>query len=281
MLERTAIPGFSRGRRHIALVGAPEYFNLYEADSAAALGGADYLARLNSPTPWTRQVVASFRNVVRGICRVLYSGGIGQGGCMLTLRFDVPDAKADAVAATLCQNLLPALVGAKRIAGVHLCRTDAETSAIETAENKARSEGTRIPGWVLMLEGVNAGAVQAAVARLRADLVPLGASAFDQACYQLAHQRCKLPSASHFWRPSEAWIPSHFTSSTTKLQVWSTCMNLASSACTSARTSGRASLSVKALKFASSVNQSSVIASNPGCVWPSGWRATAPMKLRR
>ena len=197
MPERTAIPGFNRGRRYIALAGAPEYFNLYEADSPEVLGGADYLARLNNPTPWTRQVVASFRNVVRGICRVLYSGGIGQGGCMLTLRFDVPDAHADAVVATLCQNLLPALVGAKGITGVHLCRTDAETSAIETAEKKARGEGTCIPGWVLMLEGGNAGALQAAVARLRAELVPLGASAFDQACYQLEHQRCKLPSGGH------------------------------------------------------------------------------------
>ena len=96
MPERVGIPGFQRGRRYIALErqgpGAPEFFNLYEADSISVLGGADYLARLDDPTPWTRRVVASFRNVARSICRVLYSAGVGQGGIMLTLRFDLGEA---------------------------------------------------------------------------------------------------------------------------------------------------------------------------------------------
>ena len=77
MPERLGIPGFNRGRRYVAVRGAPEYFNLYEADNPAVLRGADYLQRLNAPTPWTRQVVASFRAVARGICRVLYSAGRG------------------------------------------------------------------------------------------------------------------------------------------------------------------------------------------------------------
>ena len=61
MPERAGIPGFLRGRRYITLRGAPEYFNLYEAETAEVLGGADYLQRLNHPTPWTRETVASVR----------------------------------------------------------------------------------------------------------------------------------------------------------------------------------------------------------------------------
>ncbi len=196
MPERAAIPGFNRGRRYIALAGTPEYFNLYEADSPEVLGGIDYLTRLNNPTPWTRAVVASFRNVVRGICRVLYSAGVGQGGTMLTLRFDLPDAAAADLTSALCQRLLPPLLKAPGVAGVHLCRTDDATSAIETAEKAARSDGTQIPRWVVMIEGVSAAAVEAAAARLRAALAPAGAAAFNQATYQLEHQRCKLPSGS-------------------------------------------------------------------------------------
>ena len=45
MPERTAIPGFRRGRRYIATAGGPEYFNLYEAENPDVLAGADYLAR--------------------------------------------------------------------------------------------------------------------------------------------------------------------------------------------------------------------------------------------
>ena len=40
MPERTAIPGFGRRRRYIARAGAPECFNLYEADRFEVLGGA-------------------------------------------------------------------------------------------------------------------------------------------------------------------------------------------------------------------------------------------------
>ncbi len=191
MPERLGIPGFRRGRRYVATSGAPEYFNLYEADSPEVLGGADYLGRLNQPTPWTREVVASFRNVARGICRVLYSAGVGQGGAMLTLRFDVADAAATAVAAALRQQLLPPLVDALGIVGLHLCCTDDAISRIETAEKKARSETTRIPRWVVLIEGSGAAHVEAAASRLQAGLLPLGITDVDQASYRLEYQRCK------------------------------------------------------------------------------------------
>ena len=54
MPERVGIPGFRRGRRYVAKYGHPEFFTLYEADSAEVLVGQDYLNRLNNPTPWTR-----------------------------------------------------------------------------------------------------------------------------------------------------------------------------------------------------------------------------------
>ena len=193
MPERVGIPGFRRGRRYIATAGGPEYFNLYEADSPEVLGGVDYLTRLNQPTPWTKTVVASFRNVARGICRVLYSAGVGQGGSILTLRFDVLDDQAGGVTAALCQRLLPPQADGPGIVGVHLCRTDDAISRVETAEKKARSEGTQIPRWVLLIEGVSDTAVTAAAMPLRDGLQALGLNAFDQATYRFETQRCKLP----------------------------------------------------------------------------------------
>jgi len=194
MPERAGIPGFRRGRRYVALQGTPEYFNLYEADSPEVLVGQDYLQRLNSPTPWTRQVVSSFRNVSRAIGRVVYSAGVGQGGVVLTLRFDVDDAAADAAAQWLRQQALPPLADACGIAGVHLCRADDEGSRIMTAEKRARSEGTQVPRWVLLVEGISAPAVTEAVAPL---LQALQARPevrdLQQAAYQLEHQRCKMP----------------------------------------------------------------------------------------
>ena len=40
MPERVGIPGFRRGRRYIAKYGTPEFFTLYEADSAGSAGRA-------------------------------------------------------------------------------------------------------------------------------------------------------------------------------------------------------------------------------------------------
>jgi hypothetical protein len=196
MPERAGIPGFRRGRRYVAIAGAPEFFNLYEADSPEVLGGVDYLSRLDHPTPWTRQVVASFRNVARSIGRVLYSAGVGQGGVMLTWRFDVPEVLTTKVTRALRQHLLPTLADQPGIAGVHLCRTDDAISRIETAEKKARNEGTQIPRWFVLIEGVSEPAVQRAAESLRNAAAGLGwaEAVIVEAIYRLEHQRCKLPA---------------------------------------------------------------------------------------
>jgi hypothetical protein len=93
MPERVGIPGFRRGRRYLAVSGAPEFFILYEADSAEVLGGLDYRNRLNTPTAWTKRILPSMRNMTRSICRVMFTGGVGSGGVMLTSHFDIDGAQ--------------------------------------------------------------------------------------------------------------------------------------------------------------------------------------------
>ncbi|MEO8859534.1 MAG: hypothetical protein ABI343_21315 [Burkholderiaceae bacterium] len=195
MPERVSIPGFWRGRRYIAESGGPEYFNLYEADSPEVLSGPDYLSRLNAPTPWTKELVVSFRNVTRAICRVLYSTGVGQGGSMLTLRFDLSPNQAQNVSQLLCQQVLPELAMAPGILGAHLCRADENGSQIETAEKKARNQETRIPRWIVLIEGISARAVQSGSDRLLQKLTDRGLALddFDLGVYRLEAQRCKEP----------------------------------------------------------------------------------------
>jgi hypothetical protein len=196
MPERVGIPGFRRGRRYVAVAGAPEYFNLYEADSAEVLGGQDYLNRLNAPTEWTRQVVPSFRNVSRSICRVVHTHGVGQGAFMLTQRFDVSQSDRSQVVKALRQRLLPPLSDNKGIAGVHLCLADESISKVETAEKKARADTTQVPTWIILIEGNSSADVQASGAALSQELQPL-LNATDApiltSVYQLEFSRCKTP----------------------------------------------------------------------------------------
>jgi len=196
MPERVGIPGFRRGRRYVAIAGTPEYFNLYEADSAEVLGGQDYLNRLNAPTEWTRQVVPSFRNVSRSICRVVYTHGVGQGAFILTQRFDVGERDRSQVLKALRQRLLPPLCDDKGIAGVHLCLADESISKVETAEKKARADTTQVPTWIILIEGSSSADVGAAGADLGQELQPLlGAAAAPilTSVYQLEFSRCKTP----------------------------------------------------------------------------------------
>jgi hypothetical protein len=98
MPERVGIPGFLRGRRYITVRGAPEFFTLYEATGADVLAGPHYLERLNNPTPLTRHVIPKyFQNMVRGVCNVRFSVGVGEGGWLITLRFAAEAGREDAL----------------------------------------------------------------------------------------------------------------------------------------------------------------------------------------
>ena len=199
MPERAGIPGFLRGRRYIALNAGPTYFNLYEADSVQVLGGQDYLSRLNTPTPWTQQSVKSYRNVARSICDVTYTSGVGQGAYLLTVRFDVEQEQHKPVSDALRQRVLAPLADRQGITGVHLCVADEAISKVETAEKKARAEGTQIPAWIVMIEGCATDYVEAAGDAFMVELHRLleGQSSTPEATlYQLEYTRCKTPSAA-------------------------------------------------------------------------------------
>lgn len=196
MPERVGIPGFRRGRRYVAISGTPEYFNLYEADSAEVLSGQDYLGRLNAPTPWTQRVVPHFRNVARSICRVAYTQGVGSGGVMLTLRFAVEPARREGLVDTLRRTVLPPLVYRKGVTGLHLALADDAASNIETTERKARASATLVPSCVALIEGIAVPDVEGAAQPLVAALRTHGADGVDQAVYRLEYTRLKTPWAA-------------------------------------------------------------------------------------
>jgi hypothetical protein len=155
MPERAAIPGFLRGRRFIAIDAAtrPEFFTLYETIDAAVLTSADYLARLNAPTPWTRMATQAFRNTARALTHVLCSFGPGAGGILGTLRFAVPEGTEDETVRIILAKLLPQIAGRPGIAGAHLCTTDQQASGAKTTESRDRSDILAAPGWVALIEG--------------------------------------------------------------------------------------------------------------------------------
>jgi len=89
--ERLALPGFLEARRYESLYGHPRFFIAYTVASPDALASPEYLARLASPTPQTREVMKGFRNMVRTACSVAYrSPRHGVGGCLVTAYAEQP-----------------------------------------------------------------------------------------------------------------------------------------------------------------------------------------------
>ena len=182
MPERVGIPGFRRGRRYVAADPAtsPEFFTLYEVETPQVLQGQDYAARLNAPTPCTRSSTAAFRNTFRALARVVESRGPGMGGALLTLRFDLDDPAA-------LLRLLRTAADGPRICGAHLCAADSEGSAVRTAESRDRTDLRPPPGWFLLLEATDAGALQPLLPD--AELRAAGLRHVERGCYRLEYVR--------------------------------------------------------------------------------------------
>jgi hypothetical protein len=157
--ERVSVPGFLRGRRYVALDGDPKYFNFYETQDTATLASPAYMARLNAPSPWTRQVVPHFTDTSRTVCRVVESLGQGDGGWIGTIRMDVPGGNPAFAAAMVEQAGKPALAQ-PGIIGVHLLEGEPKASTGATAEKAMRSQPDEVVGWILLVEGATPQAVQ-------------------------------------------------------------------------------------------------------------------------
>jgi hypothetical protein len=121
--ERLSIPGFLRGTRWVATEGAPRYMVLYEVESLEVLASDAYLARLNDPTPWTAKLMAHYRGMRRGLCAVVGSFGLGQGGAAALIQFTRNEARAAALRQWLLQDVLPDLPERPGLGSVHFLQS--------------------------------------------------------------------------------------------------------------------------------------------------------------
>jgi hypothetical protein len=150
--ERVGVPGFLRGRRYVALSGAPAYFTLYETERLETLSEGAYIARLNDPTPWTSRALPLFRNTSRSACRVTFTRSLGVGGTLATLRLGPVAGREDALRGWLTTRALPALAEAPGIVGAHLVEAEAAATRVPTRERALRSREDEIARWVVLVE---------------------------------------------------------------------------------------------------------------------------------
>lgn len=165
MPERVGIPGFLRGRRYRAADDKtdPEFFTLYETQTFEVTQGVDYLNRLNAPTPWTKRATAHFRTTSRSLARVVASFGVGSGGVLLTLRFDVADEESER---NRLLSMMMKVAAFPQVTGVHILKGDGEASGTRTAESKDRKDIEQPARWVILIEACSVEALEGARALL-------------------------------------------------------------------------------------------------------------------
>jgi hypothetical protein len=87
---------------------------------------------------------------------------------MMAYRFEATGGREDALQGYLGREALPVVIDRPGMLGVHFGVADSSGSDIITEEKRARGGSTLVPGWVLLLEGISAIAVDAAAEPLLA-----------------------------------------------------------------------------------------------------------------
>jgi len=159
MLERVSIPGFLRGRRYTVVGQGPQYLIIYETVDVGVFTAPAYLERLNNPTPMTREVMPTVRNMNRTLCRVEISFGCGIGQAMLTIQVS-PEGRHEQKHADWLRAELEQLAGEPGIVGAHLVIADEVASRAPTREKLLRAQADEVANWVVLIEGYDVTLVQ-------------------------------------------------------------------------------------------------------------------------
>lgn len=164
--ERVGVEGFLSGRVFRSVrPNLHRYFILYELVAPEVVASEAYLARLNSPTPWSQRIMPTLGNFVRGGGRAAAEAGCGWGGTIAAIRID-GQGNGDSDPTGLRERV-GELAGADRIGAVRLFEVDDEATTIRTREKGMRSRDDSFR-TLLLVEGLDRASVEAALASVGA-----------------------------------------------------------------------------------------------------------------
>jgi hypothetical protein len=143
--ERLSIPGFLAMRVfRTEAEGRGRFLIFYRLRDASVVGSAEYVARLNAPTPWSQRVMPKLKNFMRGGGSILQESGSGEGAYIAPVLFERGKLAGYSAAAA-------EIVKADRMAATRIFEVDAAASEIKTNEKAIRT-GDRSFEAMLLLE---------------------------------------------------------------------------------------------------------------------------------
>lgn len=195
MPERLGIPGFNRGRR-FANYDSKERtcFTLYEGRHVELFRSPGYIARLNAPTPWAREMQPLHADFVRGVCETIFSHGRGIGGTIVTARVNLA-VGCDAAFIDNARIAAGRALSWDGVSGIHIghCRP-AFTENVQTRETDLRAGQAKKPeggehvfGAVFILEGIGRSQMEVHRRSLEDMAVAVGGASVQSEIYDLRY----------------------------------------------------------------------------------------------
>lgn len=163
--DRVSLPGFMRGRRYVALEGAPKYAALYEGESPAVFQSDAYTTSLNNPSPETLRIMPHFQNMSRTVCTVAASFGTGAGGDLACYWLSPPADERAAFQTRLVNEALPAIADADGIVSAHLGVGDASMTKVDSAEASLRDGPDVVADWIVLVDAIDGDSLDQAIAQ--------------------------------------------------------------------------------------------------------------------
>ena len=163
MPERLALPGFLRGRRGVGPdLARQRYLTIYEGETLQVFRSAEYLDRLNRPTPWSARMAGHFRNFLRVSCETVSTAGAGVGGAMATVRADFAAGLEEAEFVSQAAGLAERLMALGAVCGVHVGVARAGYADARTTESDLRPDMAE-PSFdaAILVEGTGVDELQA------------------------------------------------------------------------------------------------------------------------
>jgi hypothetical protein len=168
--ERLSVEGFLSAHRY-------RFLSLYRTRTPAVLSSAAYRARLEAPSPRTREIMPTYRNMSRTVCRLALQQGIPEGGHLATLAGTGSPPDPERVFSELLQR-----------PGVLRCRwllpEDPALVARSTAEGALRGADASV-AWAALVDTNEAADAVEALAALEAALRPQ--AVVQRAAYRLVY----------------------------------------------------------------------------------------------
>ncbi len=154
------VPGFIRGRRFLAIKGAPKYLALYDMETEAVLKSDAYVRIISVPDERGHPCTRRFRNVARTLGRITAAFGEGEGGVIGLWQIVPEEGHETAARAALAETLMPALMQLPGAISCQLIERLPPDDAVSTKRHVR--QGDRTLTWALIVEASSEETLEAA-----------------------------------------------------------------------------------------------------------------------